>query len=226
MLAGMDDLGRVIRSDLASDLTRRALLQRAGALGLAAAVTTALPAARLLDAPVAHAADPNITDATLQAFFDTIIPGRRATRTDLGNPIHPQAIAGVDHEPGAVEADALLLAHHPRIGFDTLVPALLGELEARSVPQGGTFLTLGYDDRYAVCVGGLAYDNPTRVVWEAGAAVPFTAFCAAATQRNATRRTASGLRVMGHPGTAPHGYRDFSYRRRLARGRTRRGYLP
>ena len=64
------------------------------------------------------------------------------------------------------------------------------------------------------------------MVWEAGAAVPFTAFCAAATQRNATRRTASGYQVMGHPGTAPHGYRDFSYRRRLARGRTRGGNLP
>ena len=222
----MDDLGRVIRSDLASDLTRRALLQRAGALGLAAAVTTALPAARLLDAPLAQAADPNLADATLQAFFDTIIPGRRATRTDLGNPIHPQAIAGVDSEPGAVEADALLLAHHPRIGFDALAPALIAELNALAVPRGGTFLMLGYNDRYAVCEQGLAYDQPTRVVWEAGAAVPFTAFCAAATQRNATRRTASGLAVMGHPGTAPHGYRDFSYRRRLARGRTRGGSLP
>ena len=226
MFTPMDDLGRVIRSDLASDLTRRALLQRAGVLGLAAAVTTALPAARLLDAPLAKAADPNLADATLQAFFDTIIPGRRATRTDLGNPIHPQAIAGVDGEPGAVEADALLLAKHPRIGFDALAPTLLAELEAFSLPHGGNFLSLGYGDRYAVCQQGLAYEQPSRVVWEAGAAVPFTAFCAAATQRNATRHTASGLAVMGHPGTAPHGYRDFSYKRRLARGRTRRGSLP
>jgi hypothetical protein len=225
IFSGMDDLGRVIRSDLASDLTRRALLQRAGALGLAAAVTSALPAARLLDAAVAEAADPNFTDATLQAYFDTIIPGRRAARTDLGNPIHPQAIAGVDREAGAVEADALLLAKHPRIGFETLAPALLSEIEALALPRGGTFLSLGYAERYAVCEQGLAYDQPTRVVWEAGAAVPFTAFCAAATQRNATSRTASGLRVMGHPGTAPHGYRDFSYRRRLARGRTRGGSL-
>jgi hypothetical protein len=31
---------------------------------------------------------------------------------------------------------------------------------------------------------------------------------------------------MGLPGAAPHGYRDFSYRRRLARERTRHGYLP
>jgi hypothetical protein len=31
---------------------------------------------------------------------------------------------------------------------------------------------------------------------------------------------------MGHPGTAPHGYRDFSYNRVLNRGRTKKGYLP
>ena len=43
-----------------------------------------------------------LTDATLQAFADTMIPGRKATRTDLGNEIHPQAIAGVAPEPGAV----------------------------------------------------------------------------------------------------------------------------
>jgi hypothetical protein len=162
----------------------------------------------------------------MQAFFDTIIPGRKATRTDLGHPIHPQAIAGVHREPGAVEADALLLAHNARIGFDTLEPVLLAELETRSAAHGGNFLGLPYEGRIAVCVEGLDYSNTTRVLWEAGAAVPFTAFCAAANQINATRRTASGYRVMGHPGTAPHGYRDFSYRRALARGRTAKGYLP
>ena len=30
------------------------------------------------------------------------------------------------------------------------------------------------------CVAGLNFDNPTREVWEAAAAIPFTAFCAAA----------------------------------------------
>ena len=60
---------------------------------------------------------------------------------------------------------------------------------------------------------------------EAAAAVPFTAFCAAATQVNATAQTASGYRVMGLPGTAPGGYKRFSYGRKLARERTKRGYL-
>ena len=56
-------------------------------------------------------------------------PAARRTRTDLGDEIHPQAIAGVDHEPGAVEADALRLFHHPLIGFDALEPAFLADLQ-------------------------------------------------------------------------------------------------
>jgi len=145
--------------------------------------------------------------------------------TELGNPIHPLAIAGVDPEPGAVEADALLLAHNPLIGFDALAPALIADLEARSLAQGGPFISLDYDRRERVCVAGLAFSNPDRAVWEAGAAVPFTAFCAAANVVEATRASSVGYRVMGHPGTAPKGYRDYSYRRRLNRGRTKRGNL-
>jgi hypothetical protein len=95
----------------------------------------------------------------------------------------------------------------------------------RSLTQGGQFLDLDWDGREAAVKEGLAFSNPTRVVWEAGAAVAFTSFCAAATVVNATRKTAVGYRVMGHPGTAPHGYKDFSYRKRLNRGRTRKGYL-
>ena len=223
----MEESNRLIRNEVAAELSRRQLLQRAGVLGAAAAVVSALPLLERLAVPDhAAAADPALNDATLQAFFDTIIPGRKASVTDLGNPIHPLAIAGADPEPGAVEADALLLSHHPKIGFDALAPPLLAELETRSLAHGADFLNLDYDGRQAVCIEGLAYANPTRVVWEAGAAVPYTAFCAAATQINATRKTASGYEVMGHPGTAPHGYRSFSFRRKLAHGRTRKGYLP
>lgn len=228
--------GRVLRNEVAAELSRRQFLQRAGALGLAAAIGSALPLAGRLAAPArAAVADPLISDATLQAFFDTIVPGRKAAKTDLGNPIHPLAIAGVDPEPGAVEADALLLAHNTKIGFDALAPALLAELEARSlthlptslgIGQAGDFLHLDYEGRQAVCLEGLAYSNPTRLLWEAAAAVPFTAFCAAATQVNATAATASGYRVMGHPGTAPHGYGDFSFRRKLAAESTAGGSLP
>jgi enediyne biosynthesis protein E8 len=211
--------------ELVADLTRRGLLQRGGVLGLAALVAYAGPVARALVSPQAAAAEPSLTDAILQAFADTMVPGRRAAKTDLGNEIHSRAIAGVDPLPGAVEADALALFHHPRIGFDSLEPAFLAELSAKSLTAGGDFLSLGFDQRVRVCIAGLAFDNPTRVLWEAAAAVPFTAFCAAAMIRNATADRASGYRVMGLPGTAPRGYRSFSYRRRLSRERTKHGYL-
>jgi hypothetical protein len=207
-------------------LTRRNLLERAAQTGLAATIASALPLASVFEAPPAFAADPALADGTLQAFADTMIPGRRATTTDLGNAIHPRAIAGVDPLPGAVETDALALYHHPLIGFDALAPTFLAHLSAQSLVQGGDFLSLDFDGRVEVCKAGLSYDNPDRLMWEAAAAVPFTAFCAAALVEEQTAAKASGYRVMGLPGRAPHGYRGFSYGRRLSRERTRKGYLP
>ncbi len=208
-------------------LTRRDLLARATATGLAATVASALPvAARMAAPPPAAAADPLQADATLQAFADTIVPGRHASTTDLGNAIDPRAIAGADPLPGAVETDALALYHHPLTGFDALEPAFLADLEARALRRGGTFLSLGFDARVETVADGLDFSNPERLLWEAAAAVPFTAFCAAALVEEQTAAKASGYRVMGLPGAAPDGYRHgFSYRRRLSRERTRHGYL-
>jgi hypothetical protein len=217
----------VARSPFEELLSRRQILGRATALSLGGLVLSALPVAeRVLGAVPPASAAPNLADATLQAFADTMIPGRKADRTDLGGEIHPKAIAGVHHEAGAVEADALLLYHHPLVGFDALEPTFLSELAARSLPRGGDFLDLPFDKRVQVCLEGLDARNPSVQVWEAAAAVPFTAFLAAATQRNATIDTASGYQVMGHPGTAPQGYADFSYRKRLSRERTTTGSLP
>jgi hypothetical protein len=69
--------------------------------------------------------------------------------------------------------------------------------------------------RTATCVRGLDFGNPLRLLWEAAAAVPFVAIAA----------TKTGTTMMGYPGAAPHGYRDFSYRRRLSRERTKHGSL-
>ena len=211
---------------LLTELSRRGFLGRVGALGVAAVVASAAPVAReLLAAQPAEAQLPAAGDALLEAFADTMIPGRPATRTDLGNEISAGAIAGVHPLPGAVEADALALYHHPLVGFDALEPAFLADLSARSLQHGPTFLSLPFDKRVEVCRGGLSFENPSRTVWEAAAAVPFTAFCAAALVPEQTAAKASGYLVMGLPGRAPSGYRRFSYRRRLARERTRRGYL-
>jgi hypothetical protein len=216
-----------VRNEVGDLLSRRDLLARAGALGLGAAIAAAVPAAMRMAAPErALATGP--TDAILQAFFDTIVPGKPVPglRTELGNPIDPKAIAGVDPEHGAVYTDAFALARNPRIGFTVLEPAFVADLTARSLAEGGLLPDLDYDARERVCLSGLAFSNPDRIVWEAAAAIPFTAFCAAANVVDATSGTAAGYAVMGHPGTAPNGYRDFSYRRRLNRGRTKRGSLP
>jgi hypothetical protein len=217
---------RLVRNELALDLSRREFMRNASALGLGALMLSALPVAELIT-PDAALADVNLDDATMQAFADTIIPGRKAAKTDLGDEIHPLAIAGVDAEPGAVEADTLRLYHHPLTGFDALEPAFLTDLYTRALSQGGPFLSLSYEKRVAVLEPALAYDNPERVLFEAAAAVPFTAFCAAAVHPVGTDKNASGYRVMGYPGAAPNGYqRTFSYRKRLARERTKKGYLP
>ncbi|MBI5104525.1 MAG: hypothetical protein HZB46_05990 [Solirubrobacterales bacterium] len=203
-------------------MTRREVL-RGGLLG---AIAAALPAAAAWErtAP-AQALALAPADATLQAFFDTVVPGRRVARTVSGAVVHPGAIAGADPDPGAVEADALALAQHPRIGFDALAPASLADLELRAAEQGGPFLALAFDARTRACVQGLDFGNPLRTVWEAAAAVAFTAFCGGAISRTQTRADAPGWAVMGLPGRAPHGYPDASYGRRLARERTRKGYL-
>ena len=216
---------RAGHSALIDDLTRRGFLRRASVLGLSAVVASAVPYARRLLDPSTALADVNLLDGTLQAFADTILPWRKVAATDLGKKIHALEIAGVDALPGAVEADALALFHHPLTGFDALEPALLADLSARALPLGSDFLDLPFDKRVAVLIAGLDFDNPSRVVWEAAAAVPFTAFCAAALVRNATAAKASGYHVMGLPGIAPNGYRDFTYGKRLARERTRKGSL-
>jgi hypothetical protein len=207
---------------MGATLRRRELLVRAGGLGLAALMAEALPIARALGQTPLPAIDP---DGTLQAFADTILPGRKVERTESGAPIHPQAIAGVDRLPGAVETDALALYHHPKTGFDALQPAFLADLTARA--GGRPFLTLGFAERTAACLSGLSHDNPSRVLWEAAAAVPFTAFCAAALSEEQTAAKAAGYRVMGLPGRSD-GYsaRRASYGRRLSRERTAKGYLP
>ena len=208
------------------ELSRRDFLRDTGVLGAAALIASAMPVAeRLLAANPAYAAVSN-DDATLQAFADTIVPGRKAEKTDLGDEIHSDAIAGVDDEPGAVEADVVRLYHHPLTGFDTLQPVFLADLSTRSLQQGGPFLGLDFAGRTAVLLQALSFDNPDRVLYEAAAAVPFTAFCAAAVHETGTSKNASGYRVMGYPGAAPQGYRRYSYGRQLARDFTKKGYLP
>src|SRR5918997_1347102 len=116
------------------DLRRRELLLRTGGLSLGSLVAAALPAARALGQVSVGPLD---RDATLQAFADTILPGRKVERTESGAPVAPGAIAGVHPSPGAVETDALALYRHEKVGFDTLEPAFLADLQRRA---GGDFV--------------------------------------------------------------------------------------
>lgn len=218
--------------ELLALLSRRQVLSRASAiaLGLVALPSAPLPLPRPISPPSIGLAPPSTaltpTDATFQAFADTMLPGCRVGKTDLGNPIDPLAIAGVDPLPGAVQADALALSHHPEVGFDPLATGFLSDLEARSVPHGGDFLHLDFASRVQVCLNGLAFSNPSRELWELAAAIAFIAFCAAPLIRDATSAQACGYRVMGLPGGAPNGYADFSYGRQLSVERTQTGSLP
>ena len=139
-------------------LSRRQILKHASLLSLGGLVR--LGAARRGPHPRRSGARAgrrsSLTDGTLQAVADTLIPGRPGDATDLGNEIHPKAIAGVHGEPGAVETDALLLFHSPLIGFDQLAPAFLAELSTRSLLRGGQFLDLSFTKRVSVVVDGLA----------------------------------------------------------------------
>ena len=203
-------------------------MRHATVLGAGALVLSAVPLAEQM-----IAADPALAlvtpdDATLQAFADTMIPGRKVAKTDMGDEIHPMAIAGVDRLPGAVQADALRVYHDPLVGFyPTLVGPFMSDLSGRSLQQGNpSFLSLSFDKRVKVCLSGLSFSNGSRVLYEAAAAVPFTAFCAAAVHPIGTSANASGYRAMGYPGAAPNGYRGFSYGRKLSTERTRKGVLP
>src|SRR3989442_11161039 len=118
---------------LADELSRRDFIRRVGVVGAGAVVLSALPVAERMIAADPAVAAVSLDDATLQAFADTIIPGRKVAKTDLGHEIHPQAIAGKDREPGAVEADALLTYHDPRIGFDALAGPFQLDLNGRSL---------------------------------------------------------------------------------------------
>ena len=217
--------GPAVRTELASELSRRELLARARRARPRGRDRLGAAGRRPDGDPGPAPSRQGLIDGTLQAFFDTIIPGKPVPDllTELGNPIDPRAIAGVDPEHGAVYTDALALARNPRIGFAALEPAFVADLTARALAEGGAFLDLDYEARERVCLAGLAFSNPDRIVWEAAAAIPFTAFCAAANVPDATSDTSAGYAVMGHPGAAPTATGDFSYGTELNRGRTKNG---
>ena len=70
--------------DVLALLSRRELIGRASAAALGAIVASALPLVDSADA--ATSSNPGITDATLQAFADTMLPGRRVAQHRARSP--------------------------------------------------------------------------------------------------------------------------------------------
>ena len=166
-------------------------------------------------------APPTADDATLQAFADTIIPGRKATHdrprqrrsTRRRSPASTRC-------PARSRPTRCALYHHPLIGFDALEPAFLADLAARSLPQGGDFLSLAFDERVAVCIGGPGLRQPVAAALGGRGRRAVHRVLRRGDRASQTAAKASGYRVMGLPGAAPNGYRASPTGRKLARERT------
>ena len=142
-----------------------------------------------------------IDDATLQAFADTIIPGRKATddrprrrdppARDRRRRLRARRGRGRRAAPLPRPADRLRRARAARSSPTS---------SARSLPHGGAVPALTYDAaRAGAARAASTSTNPTASLCEAAAAVPFTAFCAAgdapdrARAQNALRLPRDGL---------------------------------
>lgn len=67
-----------------------------------------------------------VTTQTMEAFADTVVPGRKRGPGD-------RAIAGADSAPGAVEAGALTLFAMPQLGIAELMAGFAVDLNAHAV---------------------------------------------------------------------------------------------
>lgn len=205
-------------------ISRRRLLQ------LATAAAVAWQTAPWADRLVALAGTPGgtSTDAmttTLEAFADTLVPGRKRFDGDV-------AIAGVVDGPGAVQAGAVDLMWFPQAAIGPALPGFVSMLDSRATdyaarrrvvvdPTLPPFVALGFSDRTRLCLELLDSAAPDYLLWWALAAMPFLAFHTAGHLHTAVavRDGHPGLRAIGFPQPDHDGlwrFPHFSYRRKLA----------
>jgi enediyne biosynthesis protein E8 len=211
-------------------------LTRRQVLWLTALVTAGLPtAARAATTPNgASAPDPvsllgttsDPETLTLEAWADTLIPGRKRNPSDV-------AIAGAARGAGAVQAGAVTFMRFGPTGVAAALPAFVAGLNAEAVsyiasrrlsvdPTLPPFVALRYKDRKTL-VASLTDDSSgdVQLLWFAFSALVFLAYHTAG-----HLHTAEAVR-QGHPGLAAIGFPKpdhddlwrfphFSYRRRLA----------
>jgi nitroreductase len=203
------------------ELDRRQLLRVAMS---AAAAWQLQPWAVTAHADVAATA-PGDGTATIEAFADTMIPGRKRNPAD-------RAIAGAAAGPGAVQAGALDLMRFPAVGIGPGLPALAADLDARAVayaaeaqllldPGVPPFVALDFHHRTRLAIELLDFGRPDYLPYYALAALAFLAFHTAGHLHTAeaVRRGHPGLALIGFPPPDADGlwrYPEFSYRRRVA----------
>lgn len=162
---------------------------------------------------------------TLEAFADTIIPGVRRFPDD-------RAIAGVEDDPGAVEAGALELLAHPALGLTDALDGIAGLLNmhaqnyarARQValdPAVPPFVALDFDERTALVQELTDPSHPEREVWFGVALYCTMAFDSAPhlSTPQAIAQEHPGLRLLGFAPPDDDGlwrFSRFSYQRQLA----------
>jgi enediyne biosynthesis protein E8 len=175
--------------------------------------------------------------ATLEAFADTVIPGRKRFAGDT-------PIAGVSATPGAVEAGALKVLCDPATGMHDGVGAMAELLDERAVEWARTqadidyqvtcFVSLAYEHRRRLVAALTSTDEVERDAWFLLALFANMAYDSAPHLEtvDALASPVSGLRAMGF--RAPVGgqrwrFDQFTYGRPLARlreGTDARGNLP
>ena len=140
------------------------------------------------------------TVQTLEAFADTLVPGRRRFAGDL-------AVAGAVSGPGAVQAGVVDVLTSPALPLAPLLPEIAALLDARAVAYAAThliwlpvtsppFVGLSFSRRTDLVSGLFAPDAVDRPIWQILALVTGLAFDTAA--HLDTRQALAA----GHPGLA------------------------
>lgn len=162
---------------------------------------------------------------TLEAFADTIIPGRKRYPDD-------RAIAGVDPTDGSVAAGAVELLEHPAGGLAPALDTIVVELNEYATGYAKThgitldddappFVALSFGDRTALVRELTMPDHPEKAMWVGAALFCNMAFDSAPHLHTVDALAAAhpGLRTMGYATPDADGlwrFPEFSYGRQLA----------
>lgn len=168
---------------------------------------------------------PTAETRTLEAFADTIVPGKKRWPGD-------RAVAGASPGAGAVEAGALALLHTPATGVTVGLPYLAQSLDAHAGVHASAhglvldtgvppFVALPFEHRTALIHTLTAPGHPEKDGW-----VALALFCNMAFDSAAHLHTVDAI-AAGHPGLAAMGisapdadglwrFPGYSYRRQLA----------